>query len=109
MNPFRPLPDCLNRPEGSRTTMTISQVDAPADLVASVRRAWAEALGHDEFSDDENFHRVGGHSGAALRISKILKTELGRPVPIRLLFTNLTVGEQATALAVAPQAAEARA
>ncbi|WP_441251380.1 acyl carrier protein [Kitasatospora sp. McL0602] len=80
---------------------------APAALVSSVRQAWAEALGHDEFSDDENFHRVGGHSGAALRISRILKTELGRPVPMRLLFTNLTVTDQAAALAATPVGAPA--
>ncbi|KJS54255.1 phosphopantetheine-binding protein [Streptomyces rubellomurinus] len=68
-------------------------------LLGTVRDAWASVLGHQDFGDDENFNRVGGHSGAALRISKILRTALGRPVPIKLLFAHPTVRGQAEALA----------
>ncbi|MFJ9693776.1 acyl carrier protein [Kitasatospora sp. NPDC101183] len=75
--------------------MTATSPTAP---LGAVRDAWAAVLGHQDFGDDENFNRVGGHSGAALRISKILRTELGRPVPIKLLFANPTVRGQAEAL-----------
>lgn len=94
MNPWRPLPPDLTRTEGPHPVMTTTT--AP---LGAVRDAWATVLGHRDFGDDENFIRVGGHSGAALRISKILRTELGRPVPVKLLFAHPTVRGQAEAIA----------
>ncbi|MFF0141368.1 acyl carrier protein [Streptomyces sp. NPDC005227] len=71
----------------------------PAGTAALVRRAWAEALGHDEFTDDDHFFQVGGHSLGALQVVRELGTALGRRISVRVLFRNPTVLSLAEALA----------
>lgn len=70
----------------------------PAGTAALVRRAWAEALGHDEFTDGDHFFQVGGHSLGALQVVRELGTALDRRISVRVLFRNPTVRSLAEAL-----------
>ncbi|MFF2655451.1 acyl carrier protein [Streptomyces sp. NPDC058045] len=63
-----------------------------------VRRTWATALNHNDFSDDDNFLNIGGHSMLGIALMKELESGLGVRLPVRLLFDNPTVGELAAAL-----------
>ena len=63
-----------------------------------VRRTWETTLGHCDFSDDDNFFNVGGHSMLGIALMKELETELGTQLPVRLLFDNSTVRRLAAAL-----------
>ncbi|MCX4766699.1 phosphopantetheine-binding protein [Streptomyces sp. NBC_01275] len=85
-------------------TATESETRGTGELTALVRTAWADALGHDEFTDEDHFFRVGGHSLGALHVVRDLGAELGRKIPVRVLFRNPTVRGLAQALtADAPQ------
>jgi acyl carrier protein len=72
----------------------------------AVRRAWASVLGTGtEVHDDDNFFLTGGTSMAAIRLSRLLTTQLGREVPVRLVFDAATVAELCDAVvASAPEA-----
>lgn len=84
------------------------------ELAALVHQAWAEALGHDEFTDQDHFFRIGGHSLGALQVVKEIGAALGRRIPVRTLMRNPTVRGFTEALAnesaapAAPAAKEAR-
>lgn len=80
----------------------------PAAVVALVRTAWAEGLGHDEFHDDDNFFAVGGHSMCAVRIVRVLKDRLGIALTVRQFLANPTVSDLAAHLAGALGAGGAR-
>ncbi|MET8165978.1 phosphopantetheine-binding protein [Streptomyces sp. NPDC005329] len=80
-------------------TATESETRGTGELTALVRKAWADALGHDEFTDGDHFFQVGGHSLGALHVVRDLGAELGRKISVRILFRNPTVGGLARALA----------
>ncbi|OIJ62567.1 acyl carrier protein [Streptomyces mangrovisoli] len=88
-------------------TATESATHGTGELTALVHRAWADALGHDEFTDEDNFFQVGGHSLGALQVVRDLGAALARRIPVRVLFRNPTVRYLAEALAAAdtPEAA----
>ncbi len=72
---------------------------ADAGLRAKVRDAWAAALGHGDFADDDQFFTVGGNSLMAIRVTTRLGSELGIRLPVRLLFEYQTVAELTAAVA----------
>lgn len=74
----------------------------PTGTAVLVRRAWTEALGHDEFTDDDHFFQVGGHSLGALQVVRELGTALDRRISVRVLFRNPTVRALAEELAADP-------
>ncbi|MEU6556738.1 phosphopantetheine-binding protein [Streptomyces sp. NPDC046915] len=78
---------------------TEAAVHGTDELTALVHRAWAEALGHDEFTDEDHFFQVGGHSMGAVQVVRLIGTALGRRLPVRLLLRNPTVRGLAAALA----------
>ncbi|KUN76430.1 acyl carrier protein [Streptomyces griseoruber] len=80
-------------------TATESETRGTGALTALVRKAWADALGHDEFTDEDHFFQVGGHSLGALHVVRDLGAELDRKIPVRTLFRNPTVRELAETLA----------
>ncbi|WP_416981277.1 acyl carrier protein [Streptomyces sp. T028] len=80
-------------------TATEPETRGTAELTELVRKAWAEALGHDEFTDEDHFFHVGGHSLGALHVVRDLGAELGRKIPVRVLFGNPTVRGLAEKLA----------
>ncbi|MER7839733.1 acyl carrier protein [Streptomyces sp. NPDC096040] len=86
---------------------TESAARGAGELGALVHQAWAEALGHDEFTDEDHFFQVGGHSLSALQAVRDLGAALGRRIPVRLLFRNPTVRGLAEALAADPVPEEA--
>ena len=73
--------------------------DPPADVLPQVRAAWAGALGHDKFGDNEDFFAVGGHSLMVPRIMAKLGVLVGRRLTLRLFFDHPTVDELGSAIA----------
>ncbi|AEV87078.1 Gramicidin S synthetase 2 [Actinoplanes sp. SE50] len=76
------------------TTPAISDTD----LAATIRREWATTLGHDDVTGDPNFFAAGGHSLLAIAMMGRLRTTLGAPLPLRLLFDNQSVTELTSAV-----------
>ncbi|MEN8651525.1 amino acid adenylation domain-containing protein [Streptomyces sp. 21So2-11] len=72
---------------------------ATEPLVALVAEGWREALGHSRFEDSSHFFRVGGHSLLAAQLAAWLEPRLGERPPLRLLFQNPVLADQARALA----------
>ncbi|MFJ3232912.1 phosphopantetheine-binding protein [Streptomyces sp. NPDC086787] len=68
-------------------------------LHARVRAAWAEALGHERFGDDDDFFGVGGHSLLIAGIMAQLGALAGKRLSLRLFFDHPTVNELTAALA----------
>jgi phosphopantetheine binding protein len=70
-------------------------------LRAHVRAAWADALQHNRFDDDDDFFEVGGHSLLIADIMARLGALAGRRLSLRLFFNHPTVNELTDALASA--------
>ena len=60
------------------------------DLHAIVRRAWANGLGHDDFTDDDHYFSVGGTSVTALKVMSTISAAVGKKLSLRLIFDNQT-------------------
>ncbi|MFI6447189.1 amino acid adenylation domain-containing protein [Kitasatospora sp. NPDC050543] len=65
---------------------------------ALVAEAWREVLGHDRFAADSHFFEVGGHSLLAAQLAAWLEPRLGARPPLRTLFQNPVLADQARAL-----------
>ncbi|MGW7486102.1 non-ribosomal peptide synthetase [Streptomyces sp. NPDC054786] len=83
---------------------------APAQLPADpmtelLAEGWREALGHSRFDASSDFFRAGGHSLLAAQLAAWLEPRLGKRPPLRLLFQNPVLADQATALAAVGPAA----
>ncbi|MFF4588373.1 acyl carrier protein [Streptomyces sp. NPDC001388] len=63
------------------------------ELRKDVRAAWAAALEHEAFTDDEDFFDAGGHSLLVARIMADLGKAVGRRLPLRLFFDHPTVAD----------------
>ncbi|GES28129.1 non-ribosomal peptide synthetase [Streptomyces angustmyceticus] len=77
--------------------------DAPAALPSDpmtelLAEGWREALGHARFDAASDFFRSGGHSLLAAQLAAWLEPRLGQRPPLRLLFQNPVLADQATAL-----------
>ncbi|MFB6436336.1 amino acid adenylation domain-containing protein [Streptomyces sp. NPDC056411] len=77
--PFAPLPD--------------------DPLTALLADGWHEVLGHRRFDAAAHFFRIGGHSLLAAQLAAWLEPYLGVRPPLRLLFQNPVLADQAGALA----------
>jgi hypothetical protein len=64
-----------------------------------VRQAWVEALGHDQFSDDDYFFSIGGNSLSALKVMASIRKVTGQKFPVRMTLIHQTVNALAAALA----------
>ncbi|MFG2209384.1 amino acid adenylation domain-containing protein [Streptomyces sp. NPDC048638] len=72
----------------------------PADpLTAMLADGWREVLGHSRFDTSSDFFRAGGHSLLAAQLAAWLEPRLGKRPPLRLLFQNPVLADQAVALA----------
>ncbi|MEV0530529.1 acyl carrier protein [Kitasatospora sp. NPDC050463] len=58
----------------------------------NVRAVWGQALGHEEFGDDESFFTVGGHSLLAARVVARINRAAPVRITVRDLFDHPTVG-----------------
>jgi Phosphopantetheine attachment site len=84
----------------ARSPVPATAPDSPEadDRVSQIREAWAAALEHRNFTDDDDFFVVGGHSVLAARVMARLGRELGRRLRMRIFFDNPTVAELAAAV-----------
>ncbi|WP_171170695.1 non-ribosomal peptide synthetase [Streptomyces sp. I05A-00742] len=69
--------------------------DPAVELLAE---GWREVLGHDRFSPSSHFFQVGGHSLLAAQLAAWLEPRLGGRPPLRVLFQNPVLAEQAHAV-----------
>ncbi|GGL43133.1 non-ribosomal peptide synthetase [Planomonospora parontospora] len=96
----------------ARTAGELPQTDRDAaaeagdPAVAVLMEGWKDVLGHDRLSPDSHFFQVGGHSLLAAQLAAWLESRLGHRPPLRLLFQNPVLADQARALAQAAQAPE---
>lgn len=68
---------------------------------------WQRHLELAQVGIDDPFFELGGDSRLAVAIVRLLRRELGSPLPASILFENPTVRELARALAAAPDAPDA--
>ncbi|MFF7203658.1 amino acid adenylation domain-containing protein [Streptomyces sp. NPDC008141] len=66
--------------------------------LALLAEGWREVLGHDRFSESTHFFRAGGHSLLAAQLAAWLEPRIGTRPPMRLLFQNPVLADQARAL-----------
>ncbi|GAA4873196.1 phosphopantetheine-binding protein [Kitasatospora terrestris] len=72
---------------------------------AELEQIWMEVLGVDAVDPDDDFFDLGGHSLSALRLSTLIRQELGLAVELAHVLENPRFGDL---LAVAAQAAPER-
>ncbi|MER7664195.1 amino acid adenylation domain-containing protein [Streptomyces sp. NPDC096193] len=66
--------------------------------LALLAEGWREVLGHDRFRESTHFFRAGGHSLLAAQLAAWLEPRIGTRPPMRLLFQNPVLADQARAL-----------
>ncbi|MCG8348326.1 MAG: amino acid adenylation domain-containing protein, partial [Chloroflexales bacterium] len=88
-----------------RTALRDSVIDEPAAAVAPmselehvVLRVWGQVLGAADLSTQDDFFDRGGQSLQAIQTANRLGIELGREVPVALLFRHPTVADLTQAL-----------
>ncbi|WP_371494280.1 amino acid adenylation domain-containing protein [Kitasatospora sp. NBC_00374] len=97
------------KPDRAALARTVAELPAPGDEpagegvfadpgLALVAEAWREVLGHDRFTADSHFFEVGGHSLLAAQLAAWLEPRLGSRPPLRVLFQNPVLADQARAL-----------
>ncbi|MGI5341718.1 non-ribosomal peptide synthetase [Streptomyces sp. CA-181903] len=74
---------------------------AAVPAVELLAEGWREVLGHDRFTPASHFFQVGGHSLLAAQLAAWLEPRLGGRPPLRVLFQNPVLSEQAHAVAEA--------
>jgi|GEM_PF-375258 len=82
--------------------------EAPTTDQYLVGQIWAEVLGYETLSLDDNYFNLGGDSLLAIGIVNRLTQQAGRPVTIQELFANPTIRQLAAAMAPAAQEERAR-
>jgi surfactin family lipopeptide synthetase C len=90
----------LPEPRGQRVEY-VPPADPVQEKVAGV---WREVLGVDRVGIHDDFFALGGHSLLAARTAFRLRAELGRDVPVRVLFDHPTVAALAEHLPDRPAA-----
>ncbi|MCF3131543.1 non-ribosomal peptide synthetase [Streptomyces olivochromogenes] len=76
------------------------QPAVPADpMTALLAEGWREVLGHGRFDETSHFFKTGGHSLLAAQLAAWLEPRLGQRPPLRVLFQNPVLADQAGALA----------
>lgn len=72
---------------------------APAaadDVIFLVRECWEDALLYNDFSDDDDFFDIGGHSLLIADIMSSLSSYVDRRIPLRAFFEHPTINELST-------------
>jgi thioesterase domain-containing protein/acyl carrier protein len=65
------------------------------DIEATLARLFAEVLGHPRVGIHDNFFELGGDSIRAVALCSRISTELGRKLPVAVLFAAPSVAEAA--------------
>ncbi|MFC0844097.1 amino acid adenylation domain-containing protein [Streptomyces noboritoensis] len=76
-------------------------------MTALLTEGWREVLGHSRFDVGSHFFHIGGHSLLAAELAAWLEPHLGTRPPLKVLFRNPVLADQADALAAtAPASTE---
>ncbi|HWD19234.1 MAG TPA: condensation domain-containing protein [Verrucomicrobiae bacterium] len=67
-------------------------------LQRRLREIWEQALGHKDFGSTDNFFEIGGHSLLAVKLIAQVEKNLGRRLPLPILFRAPTIEKMAEAL-----------
>lgn len=62
-------------------------------ILEAIRNIWCRELKLDNFSDDEDFFALGGHSVIMAKIQDAIIDEYGIEVPMDELFNKPTVNQ----------------
>jgi len=94
----------LPRPMGGAARTGIGKLYAPPRTKTEVALAliWQRVLGVERVGVHDNFFDLGGHSIKAIRIVSAIAKELGREVPLSLIFEKPMLAALAAALAETP-------
>ncbi|MFB7172372.1 amino acid adenylation domain-containing protein [Streptomyces sp. NPDC056254] len=68
-------------------------------MTALLTEGWSKVLGHDRIDASSHFFHSGGHSLLAAELAAWLEPRLGTRPPLRVLFRNPVLADQAEALA----------
>ncbi|MEC4020333.1 non-ribosomal peptide synthetase [Streptomyces sp. H27-D2] len=77
------------------------RVESDDPAVTLLAEGWRAVLGHSAFSDTSHFFRIGGHSLRAAQLAAWLEPRFGGRPPLRVLFQNPVLADQARALTAA--------
>ncbi|MEU4345916.1 amino acid adenylation domain-containing protein [Streptomyces sp. NPDC023838] len=83
--------------EGGQGPETAAVPDDP--MTALLTQGWREVLGHSRFDARSHFFHSGGHSLLAAELAAWLEPHLGLRPPLKVLFRNPVLADQADALA----------
>ena len=75
------------RPDAAGANYRKPRTQAERDIAA----AWRRVLGVEREGLDQNFFDLGGHSLLMVELSRVLRKELGRDIPVVTLFQYPTV------------------
>ncbi|MGW7331667.1 phosphopantetheine-binding protein, partial [Streptomyces sp. NPDC054840] len=68
-------------------------------MTALLTEGWSKVLGHSRIDARSHFFHSGGHSLLAAELAAWLEPRLGARPPLRVLFRNPVLADQAEALA----------
>lgn len=68
-------------------------------MTALLTEGWRKVLGHSRFDARSHFFHSGGHSLLAAELAAWLEPRLGTRPPLKVLFRNPVLADQAEALA----------
>ena len=90
----------LLSPPGSHRPDPSGHFVAPRNqLETALAAIWADVLGMEEISVEDNFFAIGGHSLLATQVASRIRDVLGVEAPLRMLFEFQTIAELAGRLA----------
>ncbi|MFC8452111.1 amino acid adenylation domain-containing protein [Kitasatospora sp. NPDC057223] len=90
----------LPAPSGPAATTAFTAPRTPAER--AVAEVWAEVLGVERVGVDDDFHVLGGHSLAILRITALLRERHGIELTVRSFLEHQTVAGLAAATEAGP-------
>ncbi|HEY6349972.1 MAG TPA: non-ribosomal peptide synthase/polyketide synthase [Candidatus Angelobacter sp.] len=86
----------LPAPEASERLRGVILPRTPVEH--ALAEIWQQVLGVRQISVDDDFFQLGGHSLLALQIASRVRTVLGVDLPLRTIFEEPTIGDQARAV-----------
>lgn len=97
----------IDRAALRRAPIAVATTDAGATpLERAVLRVWEQVLGVSGLSTHDDFFERGGQSLQTIQVANRLSVELGREIPVAMVFRHPTVAALAGALEAASSAAE---
>jgi acyl carrier protein len=80
-------------PQAVATDESAAPVDggAPTDVESVIQEVWKRVLGRKEIGIHDNFFELGGNSLTAIQVVSLLKSRIGREVPIVTFYEAPTV------------------